>query len=378
MLIEVVRFLFPLVSLFLVLATGLTLRTCTRSGLAGILAMYCLGAAAFPVAKEVTPVAATTGQKLLALLDYSPALTRPSAEFQLGIVFMLLGLTFLADWHRHGRWDSLIDVLCCAVLAGVVSQFLLIGLLLGGAASLVIGPTLGLVALVVASYGLAAFSVLSSGIGLPNEVFTILPVAAAIGVGCLVMLIHGLVSMALGKRADAIVLAAFALIALVWLRPHGFVGQFLEYEVAARKTQEIRQNFPPQRWAVVAPVEQLAGTFGFGGFEDLASFVDKYRGQVANPDFEFPDAPDDLFIYVEKNPFQMFVREPASVSFAVLTDATYRNYRSPAGRASLQSAALEFCENYRRSHTNSVVLFEDENLRIYHIRPKPDPNRIKK
>ena len=88
---------------------------------------------------------------------------------------------------------------------------------------------------------------------------------------------------------------------------------------------------------VVAPVEQLPETFGFGGYEDLAGFVQKYQRQVNDPGFEFKDAPEDYLIYVEKVPFQMFASEPAMLSFATLTDSTYRNYRSPAGRASLES-----------------------------------------
>jgi hypothetical protein len=54
-----------------------------------------------------------------------------------------------------------------------------------------------------------------------------------------------------------------------------------------------------------------------------------------------------LFIYVEKVPFQIFAHEPSFVSFSVFTDITYRNCRSPAGRASLESAAMQLCENYR-------------------------------
>jgi hypothetical protein len=144
--------------------------------------------------------------------------------------------------------------------------------------------------------------------------------------------------------------------------------QFLEYEVAARKTQEIAYEFPRERWRIAAPIEQFSETIGFGSYEDLATFVGKYSNQASSPEFRFPDAPEDLFIYVEKKPFQMFSREPAFVPFAVLTDATYRAYRSPAGRASLESAALQLCESYRLHHSDLDVYFEDEQLRIYHLR----------
>jgi hypothetical protein len=55
------------------------------------------------------------------------------------------------------------------------------------------------------------------------------------------------------------------------------------------------------------------------------------------------------------------------VPFAVLTDATYRSYRSPAGRASLESDALQLCESYRQNHSDMEVYFKDENLQIYRV-----------
>ena len=73
--------------------------------------------------------------------------------------------------------------------------------------------------------------------------------------------------------------------ALVWLHPQKLPGQYLEYESAARATQEIANRLPRQTWLVVAPIEQLAETVGLGAYEDLAEFVDRYQGRVSSPDF---------------------------------------------------------------------------------------------
>jgi hypothetical protein len=94
---------------------------------------------------------------------------------------------------------------------------------------------------------------------------------------------------------------------------------------------------------------------------------------VGDPEFHFKDPPQDMLIYVEKNPFQMYAAEPAMVSFATLTDATYRNYRSPAGRASLESDALQLCEKYRANHADMTTFYEDQNLKIYRIHTPPKP-----
>jgi hypothetical protein len=63
----------------------------------------------------------------------------------------------------------------------------------------------------------------------------------------------------------------------------------------------------------------------------------------------------------------MFSQEPLAVSFAVLTDSTYRSYRSPAGRASLEFDAWQLCENYRQYHSDMEVYFQDDHLLIYRI-----------
>jgi hypothetical protein len=198
--------------------------------------------------------------------------------------------------------------------------------------------------------------------------------AAAIGVGCFVAFVHSTLTAFTGKRTDALVLAICLVVATVWFRPNHLVGQFLEYEEAAQQTKKINTTLPRQRWEVIAPVEQLPETFGFGGYEDLALWVDKYKKSVSDPDFHFKDPPQDMLIYVEKNPFQMYAAEPAMVSFATLTDATYRNYRSPAGRASLESDAQQLCDNYRVNHSDMTTFYEDQNLKIYRIHTPPKPS----
>ena len=369
---EVTRFLSPMIGIFLVVALGLFVRICNRTGAAAIAAMYCFGAAALPPPTDVVPVALTMREKLVALLDYAPSVTRPGTEFAVGMILLLLGLSFLADWQRNGGWDSLIDVVCCLALLSIISQYLLVAFLVAGVAML-LRPVVGIVVLFLFCYGTAIYATLVTST-FPNEVFTMLPLAAAIGAGCFIAFIHSTLTAVAGKRTDALVLALCLIAAVLWLRPNRLVGQFLEYEEAAQQTKKINTTLPRQRWEVIAPVEQLPESFGFGGYEDLALWVQKYKDQAGDAEFHFKDLPDDMLIYVEKIPFQMFASEPAMVSFATLTDATYRNYRSPAGRASLESDALQLCESYRAHHSDMTTFYEDQNLRIYRIHTPPKPN----
>src|SRR6266699_3780517 len=364
---QVTRFLTPAIGLFVVLATGLLIQVCARAGVACVAAIYCLGAAVLPTARSQTGVAISATEKIESVFSVSPATLEVRPEFALGLLFLLLALVFLADWYRNSRgWDSLLDFTCCLLLTAMVSEVLLVILVLA-AGVLLLRPMAGLFALVMLCYGLVAWASLSAGIHIPDEMRTILPVAAAILVGCALAFIKAPLVARTGRTTATVLLAACLGVAVIWLRPQRFVGRCLEYEAAARATQEIAYSFPRQTWVVAAPVEQLAETFGLGGHEDLAGFVQNYRSQVSSPRFHFPDARQDLFIYVEKRPFQIFSREPEKVSFSVLSDPTYRNYRSPGGRASLEAAALQLCENYRQHHSNVDVFFENEVLRIYHI-----------
>ena len=364
---QVTRFLTPAIGLLVILATGLLIQVCARAGVACVAATYCLGAAVFPPARNQMGVAVSATEKIESVFSGSPATIRAMPEFALGSLFLLLALVFLADWYRNSRgWDSLLDFTCCLLLTGIVSQVLLLVLVMA-AGVLLLRPMAGLLAFVLLCYGLVAGATLSTGITIPDEMRTILPVAAAILVGCFFAFIETELAARASRRAETVLLTACLGVAVIWLPPQRLLGRCLEYEAAARVTEEIAHRFARQTWVVAAPVEQLAETFGLGGHEDLAGFVEKYHSQVSSPEFRFQDAREDLFIYVEKKPFQIFSREPETVSFSVLTDPTYRNYRSPGGRASLEAAALQLCESYRQYHSNADVFFENEVLRIYHI-----------
>jgi hypothetical protein len=370
---QVTRFLSPLMGVFLVLALGLFLESCLRVRLASIVAMYCLGAAAFPPLTEQIPATTTAIQKLGGLFALSsPAAMRGGTEFELGVVFVFLGLAFLAEWSRNPNRDILVDALCCVLLTGLVSLFLL-QLLAITAVIVLLRPRLVPAVFVLLCYGPAAYALLLPGAGITSEIFLTLPVAAAIAVGSLLAALTITFRLDLRKNAQPTLLVACVILAIFWFTPHRLISQPLEYEAAARQTQEIANKFSAQKWVIVAPTEQFSETLGFGGYEDLATFVEKYRASVTSPEFHFTGMPQDVFIYVETRPFQMFSVEPLTVSFAVLTDSTYRSYRSPAGRASLENEAWHLCESYRQHHSDMEVYFEDDHLLIYRIHSEARP-----
>ncbi len=366
---QVTRFLSPAVGIFVILATGLLLRTCASGGVAFLVPIYCLGAAVFPPMIRNRVVPTSLFEKLENVFRFSPASVRISPNLSIGLLFLLIALAIITDWYQHSRsLDALVDFSCCMVLVGLVSP-LLLPFLMTAAAVLLFQPMVGIVVVLVLYYSWIFLGPVADRIDASIAVAAP-PIVAAIGAGCLFFLMETLLSRLLGKSAQTILIMVAVGLAVIWFPPRRLPQQSLEYESSARVTQRIVDRFPRQTWAIAAPIEQLAETYGLGAYEDLASFVEKYQDQTSDPDFHFPNTKQDLFVFVEKNPFQIFSREPEFVSFPVLTDVTYRNYRSPGGRASLESAALRLCEQYRQSHGDADIFFEDENLRVYHIRPE--------
>jgi hypothetical protein len=364
---QVTRFLAPLLEVGILLAAGLVIRVCTRGPIAAMVAIYLLGTAGLqpPRSSEIVPVSTT--EKLELVFCNSLMRIRGSPEWEIGLLCLLLALVLLATWREDSlQWGLLADTACCVILVGMVSQFLLL-LCVMAAAVILLKPILGVTVFVLMSYGFGTYAALSSSLEIPNEGQLILPLATVLGLTGLLGFLEAKLVIPSGRTAELMLLIAYAVSLVLWSHPRSLEGRYLEYENAARETEDIANRFPKQRWRVVAPTEQLAETLGLGGYEDLGDFVEKYQDQAEDPQFVIPGAPDDLFVYVEKKPFQIFTSEPAVVPLVVLADTTYRSYRSPAGRASLEEAALRLCEEYRKSHNDTKIFFEDETLRIYQV-----------
>jgi len=142
---------------------------------------------------------------------------------------------------------------------------------------------------------------------------------------------------------------------------------YLEYDIAARETLALNARFPAKQWMLIAPTEQFSETYGEAWYGDLAEFVETYADQAQQPDFRFPFSIPDLFVFVEKHPFKTFSVEPLTISPDAAFDSVYRNYRTLAGRSSLQFDAMKLCEAYRKTHPDSSIEYEDKVLKVYHF-----------
>jgi hypothetical protein len=193
------------------------------------------------------------------------------------------------------------------------------------------------------------------------------PVASAVAAGVGFALLARLVRRVRRWPLDAAA-APLACAALIVLLPQAPGGLFLEYSIAQAKTLEIASSLPRGQWLIVAPVEQLAEAYGRGWYEDPAAFVDRYAARAADPALAFDYSVNDIIVFVEKRPFKTFPSEAHALPFATLMDPTYRNYRSLAGRASLQARLRALCEAYARTHDGASLYYEDDDLAIYRFR----------
>jgi hypothetical protein len=217
----------------------------------------------------------------------------------------------------------------------------------------------------VASAAAAAFAL--SGSPLAGTLRIAIPVAGAIATGVTFSVLARLLRRARPLRLDAAA-APLACAALVVLLPHAPGGLFLEYPIAQAKTLEIASTLPRGQWLIVAPVEQLAEAYGRGWYEDPAAFVERHAARAGEPAFTFDYSVREVLVFVEKRPFKTFASEAHALPFATLADPTYRNYRSLAGRASLQARLRALCEAYARAHDGASVYYEDDVLAIYRFR----------
>src|SRR5579864_2517319 len=84
---QVTRFLTPAIGLLVVLATALLIQVCDRAGVGCVAAVYCLGAAVFPPARNQTGVAISAMEKIESVFSASPASIQTRPEFALGLLF---------------------------------------------------------------------------------------------------------------------------------------------------------------------------------------------------------------------------------------------------------------------------------------------------
>jgi hypothetical protein len=379
---QVIRFLGPILGMLMVLSVGYSVRVLSKNGSAALVAMFSLGAYLFTWEQKIPTWLPESLQPWLVTITDSlnASLIRQwtGSELELSTIFVLfaLGYYFDASGEQRQRVRFWFNLNCSLAMVAISAPLLLI-LVFSGAIGQLGGRRLALTAIAI------TWSLLAILAAMPQTQFSwarsfllTLPVGLSLLAGLSFLAIAELVRLVLGKWSEAFCLALIGSLSLNFLLPLPPNLTYLEYEMAARKALEINALFPRQNWTIAAPIEQLAETYGFGWYQDLALFTEQYSSRAGQAEFHFPVAGEHLFIFVEKKPFVTFPAEPSVVPDSILSDHTYRHYRSSVGRASLEFEALQMCEAYRRVHSDSKIYYEDEEMRIYQFKLPDDRSSL--
>jgi hypothetical protein len=377
---HVVRFLAPIIGLLLVLSVGYGIHRLTRHHAGALAGMFSLGAYTYTSNLQTTNIPEKIGkfysdwwlQWLFTVTDsLNSSLIQQWAggNLEIGAMFLMLGLGRTWDVSR-GKYRRVawVDAFCCWTIVAIASPNLLMISVAGGILLWVDGR-LALSVCAIAWMILALlFAIPENPLTLDRSFLLTLPVGLSLLVGLFMIFASYCFYPLLRKSSQTVCIVLFFAIAVNFLLPISPKISYLEYDMSARKTLELRMQFPLKSWMVVAPIEQLAASYGAGWYEDLGLFVEKYAAKVEKDNFQFPYAVEHLFILVEKRPFRSSQTDASGLPYSVLSDHTYHYYRSSTGRASLQFQALNLCENYRRHHNQDVsIYYEDDSLRFYHF-----------
>lgn len=363
---QAIRFLCPIIGIGLVISVGYVVRIVTNNLDAGLVAMLSLGIYLFTW-KPINLESWVWLAHLIASLDNSLIRQWAGNEIELGAVFLLLGLVYYfgSDFQVRQTKVFKLNLLATIILVGISAPPLLI-LVLVGSIGLLGDKQITLSAITLTWILLAVFSAIAQERLLWLQSFLVtLPLALSLLAGLLFNAIANLARIFVPQGGHIFCLGLVFALSINFLLPLTPQITYLEYDLAARKSIEIKNLFPAKQWTLVAPVEQLAEIYGAGWYQDLALFVEQYGAKASRAEFDFPVLEGDLFIMVEKIPFVTFPNEPDTLPNNVLSDPTYLYYRSTAGRASLEYEALEMCEAYRQYHPQSEIYYEDRQLRIY-------------
>lgn len=369
---QVIRLLSPVLAFLLIPITGILAWRLTNYKSIGLVTSYALAAYTIYWPGFVIQINSLSSepllQKAISYFDLTFSEHLFGGQFTLIAIILLLSIITWAEVAKGTSnpifKESLISSIICVLLLGLYSPLLLIPTFFTMAVLLIWQP-LGLWVLSILLMAMCfTTQIAGSNQVLPKELSFILPIALALLCGAICQLVNILRFLANKFTYFILILLASFILSPFLAKPNKI--NYLEYDITTRKTLEITKQFPRKQWQIVAPTEQFASSYGYGWYQDLAEFIDKYQNQVSDPEFKFFFALD-TFIFVEKKPFATFDKEPLDVPFSTLTDPTYRHYRSLAGRASLEQQALTLCETYSKLHPEVKIYYEDDLIRIYLI-----------
>jgi hypothetical protein len=180
------------------------------------------------------------------------------------------------------------------------------------------------------------------------------------------------------KRALFSGIAVTICVLIIWKFPPKMPNfDRMEYEAAVNNYLNIKKNFPPMDWTIVAPTEQYQQALGIGWHYEILQFVQKYTpGEAGQPEFQFPIPTHHIFVYTEKIPLHLERSVTTEDAKRELDpkgkdDPFAKYYHTGDQRGIIEAKAIRLMEAYSKTHQNVSVFYEDKQMKIYHIYHQP-------
>ena len=143
----------------------------------------------------------------------------------------------------------------------------------------------------------------------------------------------------------------------------------IQYESAARAVRRIVSEYQPNDWLIVSPVHEISMLYGRGWHVELMDFAKDFTlEQVSQPDFRFPYAPKDIFVFVEKVPLGVQDGAGGRLSSMQDLDIAILTYQSTLGRAAVEFQAGRLMAAYATAHPTTSIFYEDDHFLVYRVR----------
>ncbi len=147
-----------------------------------------------------------------------------------------------------------------------------------------------------------------------------------------------------------------------------------EYDQAVKNYISIRDQHLKQTWTIIGPTEQYQQTVDNGYHYQLWKLMELQETSASGEKLEIPTP--DIFIFVEKIPLygtEHVSLETAKKAFPKVSGDLSEFYIKPENRAIIEAKAWYWAEAFRNNNPDFSIYYDDEQLRVYHLKQEGKP-----
>ena len=256
---QTLRFLSPVLGIVIVISVGYLSYVLSQNFGSALVAMLGIGIYLFTLPTIIDPQLPTWLANIINSLNNGLIRQWNSNGLEIGTISLLLGLGYVYDRPKSAYSPTfIINLVCSLILIAMSAPSLLIVVAIAPLGILG-GKKLALLAISLAWITLAIFAAIASGelVWLQSFLIT-LPIPLSLLAGLLFSAIAEAGKALSSKWSETFCLALVLALACNFLLPSSPQLTYVEYDIAARKTLEIKNLMPRNTWTVAAPTEQLA------------------------------------------------------------------------------------------------------------------------